>query len=225
MSTAQPPHGPAFRPVPARRARRVRRGALVLAGAVLGGLVLGACGSDYSYLSHDSSGLYYRLPESWTALSLPEDDESSTSVSYLRVLDSASDPSLAHLDQVGDSPVGVVQVLDLSPAQRDTLSLSTLRELATNGDGDPFDLQEEAGSGLKVLRYRDLEVEGGYKGSRIAFSRTEDDGSTVVTEQLALLAPNSDRIYQVIIHCSETCFSERKSEIDVVLDSWNVRAS
>lgn len=197
----------------------------MLAAALLGAAAFGACGNDYTYHSHDASGLYYRLPDSWSALTVPDDGQASSAVSYLRVLDSASEPSLDHLDEVGDSPVGVVQVLDLSPAQRDTLSLSTLRELSTNGEGDPFDLQEETGSGVRVLRYRDLEVDGGYKGSRIAFSRTDDAGNTVVTEQLALLAPNSDRIYQVIIHCSEACFSERKSEIDVVLDSWNVRAS
>jgi hypothetical protein len=200
-------------------------GVLATSCALLSGVALSACGNDYSYLSHDASGLYYRLPDNWAALSVPDDDGAASAVSYLRVLDSAAEPSLEHLDQVGESPVGVVQVLDLSPAQRDTLSLSTLRELSTNGEGDPFDLQEQAGSGVRVLRYRDLEVEGGYKGSRIAFSRTDDDGAAVVTEQLALLAPNSDRIYQVIIHCSEACFDERKSEIDVVLDSWNVRAS
>jgi hypothetical protein len=196
----------------------------VVAVALAAAFLVGACANDYRYLSHDASGLYFRVPESWSALRLPDGEEPSSSVSYLRVLDASPEPAVEHLDQVGDAPVGVVQVLDLSPSQRDTLSLSTLRQLATNGEGDPFDLQEEAGSGVRVLRYRDLEVEGGYRGNRIAFSRTAEAGGTVVTEQIALVAPNSDRIYQLVIHCSEQCFETRKREIDVVLDSWNVRA-
>lgn len=210
-----------------RRAPSARRCQPLLAAgcALVLGVVLSACASDYSYLSHDASGLYFRVPESWTALTVPDDGTETSTVSYLRVLDGADEPDLAHLDAVGDTPVGVVQVLDLTPSQRDTLSLSALRELSTNGDGDPFDLQEDPESGLRVLRYRDLEVEGGYRGNRIAFSRVEEEsGATVVTEQIALLAPNSDRIYQLVIHCSQQCFETRKGEIDVVLDSWNVRA-
>lgn len=197
---------------------------MAVAFGLAGVLSLGACGGDYRYVSHDASGLYFRLPDSWSALSVPDSDATSSSVSYLRVLDSSPEPALEHLDDIGDDPVGIVQVLDMTPAQRDTLSLSTLRELATNGEGDPFELQEEAASEVRVLRYRDLEVDGGYKGNRIAFSQTDEDGATIVTEQLALLTPNADRIYQLVIHCSESCFEARKGEIDVVLDSWNVRA-
>jgi hypothetical protein len=104
------------------------------------------------------------------------------------------------------------------------MSLRGLRQLSTNGDGDPFELQDEADSGVRVLRYKDIDAEGGYKGNRIAFSRVDADGVTSITEQIALVDPDANRIYQVLIRCSEECFDAHKSEIDVVLDSWNVRA-
>ncbi len=195
-----------------------------VAGVLALGFLLVACASDYTYQSHDASGLYYRLPRSWTALSLPDTQTPATNVSYLKVLDGDRDPELAHLDQVTDEPVGVVQVLTLTAGQRDSLSLATLRQLATNGDGDPFDLQDTEGSGVVVLRYSDLEVDGGYKGNRIAFSKVGEDGVTEVTEQLALVDPSASQIFQLLIRCSETCFDEHKGDIDVVLDSWNVKA-
>jgi hypothetical protein len=187
-----------------------------------------ACASSGSqYVANREERVFVKVPKGWAVL---RDDPTTTTTStdasapklpWSVVLDADRSPSRDHLSVVSPpAPIGFVYVGALTDSQRDVYSLAGLRSLPLGADplADDFD-----DSRVHVLGYVADFAVNGYHGNRIRLSLDNDDGSTTVIDQVALLDAARTRIYVVRFHCERTCFSDHLSEITSIVDSLQIR--
>jgi hypothetical protein len=206
-----------------RRGRRAGALAVVLAVAALAG----ACsGSGYQYVTNRSAGTYFKIPDDWELFEVTVEDRPEAVAPdrpWQVVFDASPDPSLEHLGELGDHPVGFAKIVTYtSESDRSTVSLSTLRGLAINGQGDPLALIADGNDSIELVDYQDVVTDDGYHGNRIVLNVKTTGGDFATVAQIAMLDPATTKLYQLQVACLSSCFDRYRTEIDRLLDSWTI---
>jgi hypothetical protein len=198
---------------------------LAVAAAVL---LTGCAGSGFTYVQSSANKTYFKVPEDWQVydkdqvLGLdrrrPSQPQADPGLKYLAVFDADPNPSLEHDLQTATSPFGVVKVRQLSPEERDTFSLQSLRNEVV-----PIDdiLEQEVGQ-IQLIQEPESIVKGGLRGSRLVYTVVTDNGSFTV-DQTGLVDASTNMLYFFIVGCESECFAENRRTISEVADSWTIK--
>jgi hypothetical protein len=207
------------------RAARVR----VAAWLVVAGVALAGCaGSGYQYVKSSSNNAYFKVPKDWKVydkeqiLGASEETLSQTEAANLRfvaIFDGHPQPSLEHELTTATHPFGLVRVRELTLNERDTFSLSDLRNEVVRIDDI---LENDLGEVELVEQPRSIVKEKGLAGARLVYRVKGPDGSFTV-DQTGLVDPGTHVVYFFIIGCESKCFSENRRLISEVADSWTIK--
>jgi hypothetical protein len=202
-------------------------GGIVAAAALL----LSACGtSSFTYAGNTQLNVVFRVPGNWTEYSARDlaaasgnvrDQTFAAKYPFLIGFDAAPDPNVQRISSssaVAQYPTVLSFVATLAPAQRDTMSLRTLRNAWYN-----VDQLENDGTGQTVT-YSAFSQSGGYWGNKFTFVlRPSPTGPAVQFTQVAATDVQSKYEYVLLIRCSPDCFARNQGAITDVLNSWRLR--
>jgi hypothetical protein len=213
------------RPLPVR----IRRACTVV-GALLVVLILGGCsGSGYHYVQDTGTQTFFRVPGSWHLYDKqalfpdqsqdPLAQQSQADPTRFAVgFDANPNASIDHLsDPAASYPQGVALVYAFSPQERDSFSLSSIRNSVF-----PIDqLYSQDPNSVNLISSEDI-VQGGFRGTHLVFD-VNQNGSTVAVNETGLVDDKTENLYLLVIACSTQCYDKYESEISQVADSWTVR--
>jgi hypothetical protein len=205
-----------------------RLGLRVSALLLVGVFASSCAGSGYKYVKTSTNNAFYKIPEKWklfdkqqviasTGAQLSAEEEMG--LRYLAIFDADPKPSLDHDLQTAAHPIGVVRVRSLDIEERDTFSLQTLRNEVI-----PIDeiLDKDLGNVEVVEGPRTITQKDGLRGTRIVFT-VEGTTNSFTVDQTGLVDPATNLVYFFIVGCQADCYSENRSTITEIADSWTVK--
>jgi hypothetical protein len=212
------------RPVGARGAGTAL--AILIAGA------LGACvGSGYTYVANDDLGTYFRVPAGYQVFDAEEvlqpvldrnpgvDPETVMAQQWAVTFDGGDEPAvdrfLSQLASPADDLAGFARVRNLSPQERETYSLRSLRtELLTAQQ------LQQLGDRVELLDSQELSQEGG-EGVRMTVS-VDGPSGTLIFEQMTLVDDRTSRVYLLALGCEADCYEASRGDIAAITESWTI---
>jgi hypothetical protein len=214
-----------------------RRGMSAIAGLGAGlALLLAGCGAPhYTYVANTTSNTYFKVPYGWqpiksTALIKAITGGSSSSDGAWTVgYDASRVPSAQHvLGTVTTSPFVYASVGQLNQSTQDLLSYNVLKDFflpvtstaRTTASQDGFPLTD-----FKLLASANLAPGQGVHGVSETYDYTFPGGRVVTFDQIALTNSTDTEVYLLLVHCTATCFSQNKTQISTVMNSFTVRSS
>lgn len=221
-SRSDPPSDP-------RRAGAVRSVvAVVLSAAVALGIA--ACGEpEYQYPHDATEGVYFKVPSSWTVFDETDSFyegrvEGGSTAQPVRVwvLDSNEPAAPDNIDDAnGDLPVGIAQIIAVSPSLSENISISSVRSL-----GFEFDPVAPA-TGLEdtweVVLDQPMRTEDGISGAVAVFSyRDTADDPWLSQARGVFFDPTRQRVYLLDLFCGAACFEQYRDDIYAIIDSWRI---
>ncbi len=203
-----------------------RIAALLIAGVAVAGCVA----PQYTYVADSSDNAYFKVPPSWRQVSQSSleaaQGPSSQDGAYLwsRAYEDNRQPSVRHVFAATSKPVAYASVLQLSANERSDMSFNSMRDLLLPVTANARKAASEAHaelSGFALLGDQVLTNGHSYRGIREIFNYNL--GTTPETFDLTVMT-NSDttKLYFLLVHCSETCFSANYSQISQVVGSFTV---
>lgn len=201
-----------------------------LAGGLLAGQVLAGCGEPEFQYPHDSAeGVYFKVPRSWTVFDETEtfyedrvDGGSTAQPVRVWVLDSNRPADPTNVDDAnGDQPVGIAEIIALSPGLAENVSISSVRSI-----GFEFDPVAPA-TGLEdtweVVIDQQMRTEDGISGAVAVFNyRDTADDPWLSQAREVFLDPTRQRVYLLDVFCSSSCFEQNQDDIYDIIDSWRI---
>ncbi len=198
-------------------------------------LFLVGCSTPDSQFPHLSSdGVYFKVPKSWVEVS----DRDLTNFESLNTDQGALDrlavvrwqaafapkkvaPSKVFSAAPGELPVAYVRVRDLYTNERDSVSLNTLRDAI-------FPITKWANDPVSAHFTSILDEEISFKGasgvhSRYSFSQGSD--GLQVVDQSALLSPDRNTLYLLVVRCSQSCYQQNQKVMEAISASLVVRGA
>ena len=190
-------------------------------------------------LTVKASSTYLKLPTSWHLFSqldylvhagvgsLPPDKQFDTARKF--VFTPFDGNTIATLDNVdkqdGAAPSGLEEIVVLDDQQRDTFSLSTIRNFSIKYDQAQSDSQSKKTSPtIRIVSQNPALVRpGGYHGSEIVYSVNEPDGTTQTIDQVAMVDAPTRVLYVLSIGCEAHCFTAYQSMISTIVRSWTIK--
>ena len=223
--------------LPALWGRSGRRRGLVVALVALT-LAAGCGGSGYSYLSNKDEQLYFKVPDDWTIFTTTDLSDAigqaATARTWMRGFAAGKKATIENVFALASElPRGYAEVITLTPSERDTLNLASLRGANFGVDqttGAPIDplvyMQEHPDGQLQILGYDDSLVLGnGRHGVRIRVAiSSQDHSATAVIDQIAMVDKATAKRYVLNIGCSAKCFDQNEKVIKEVIESWTLDA-
>jgi hypothetical protein len=213
----------------ASKARRVVRG-LVGGCALLVGVTVAGCGApQYTYVANSGANTYFKVPYGWhqiSAASLKKVTGSSSGV-WTVAYQAGSQPSASDFLAFDTSqPFVFAEIGTLSSTGMNGLSYDGLRDFflpvtstarsTASSEGFPF-------TGFSQLRDQVLTPGQGVHGVRETFDYT-DGGVTDTFDEIALTNPDQTKVYFLVLHCTSSCYSSDKTEINDVMSSFTIRS-
>ncbi len=238
------------KPAP-RSVRATQAGRCVL----LAVLVLAAgCGrSEFRYVAHGPTNTYLKVPRDWKAyegdlLNRLEakaeefageegasfvDQAFTGSLQWRIAYDGDENPEPGHVVSFAEAPVVEVRVRELSEAERDQVSLASLRniffpydqlkaQLERERAETPLEANPPTSGSFRPLIERDLNVEGGIRGSRIRFEIRQGPLFYVI-DQTALLDADTSHVHVLLMRASEEQFVTHRKLLDEIAESFTVK--
>ncbi len=200
-------------------------------------LLLSSClGSSYRFVDHVTTAgesTFFKIPSSWSLFHDREiiQDELSTatpqSISQIESTNWANifmgEPNAKLTKALGFESsvvVGLVRAEALSASARDTFSLASLRTLVLQVD--PLTGTPPAGLSYKVLSYNEFVRPGGFRGSQLAVDiQIGKTKSSFIQD--AVVDAQTNWVYVIAMGCSVSCFKSNQTQIQSVINSWNVK--
>jgi hypothetical protein len=190
-------------------------------------------------LTVKAASTYVRLPVSWHVFShidylvhagvgsMPPDKQFDTAHKFLFTpFDGNISPTLDNVDkQDGVRPSGMEEIVVLDDQQRDSFSLSTIRNFSIKYDQAQSDAKTNATTpSVRIISQNPALVRsGGYHGSEIVYSVNETDGSTQTIDQVAMIDAATRVLYVLSIGCEAHCFTAYQPTIRAVVQSWTIK--
>jgi hypothetical protein len=206
---------------------RLTRHALVSISLVV--LAASCSGSGYQYVKDSTSTAFFKLPTDWALydedqildsdlVSLsPQSQQSVAQAIWMVAFDANGNPSLAHVLSSGsEQPAGFAQVRPLGSEERDTFSLSTIRNALFDVDGS------SGTAGVELLSASDIVLAGGYRGVHVEFN-VPQGGDYLTVNQLGVVDPQTSTLYLFVIGCEAHCYLDHQDAIDQIANSWTVK--
>ena len=213
----------------ATKARRVVRG-LVGGCALLLGVAVAGCGApQYTYVANSGADTYFKVPYGWhqiSAAALKKVTGSSSGV-WTVAYQAGSRPNASDLLSFDTSqPFVFSEIGTLSATGMNELSYDSLRDFflpvtstarsTASSEGFPY-------TGFSQIRDQVLTPGQGVHGVRETFDYT-DQGVTDTFDEIALTNPDQTKVYFIVLHCTSSCYSSDKTEINDVMSSFTIRS-
>ncbi len=193
-------------------------------------LAASCSGSGYQYVKDSTSTAFFKLPTSWALFNedqilssdlvslSPQSQQSVAQALWMVAFDGNGTPSLTHVLSAGSQqPAGFAQVRPLGSQERDTFSLSTIRNALFNVDGT-----SGTSSGVELISTSDVVLSGGFHGLRVEYNVPE--GTDYLTiDQIGVVDPQTSTLYLFAIGCEAHCYLDNQDAIDQIANSWTVK--
>lgn len=211
--------------------RASRAASSAAAAALTTALVFAACGGpEYRYVKNSSQHTFFRVPHEWKVfdedqiLQNTDDSEEAKSnfkqASWSVGFDASPKPSVKNVLTAADHPTGLVQVRNLTPAEHDTFSQSSLRSLLLSFD--PLSAEAAQTGDVEVLGTREVD-QGGLHGSEFLLTLRTKEGGMIKWRQVALVDGRVRRAHVLAITCTLDCYNKNEGVIEKIMSSWKVR--
>lgn len=216
------------------RSPRGRVGGLTfLVLSVLVTVGLSACGAPaWTYVADSSAQAYYKVPYQWHQISQTSLNSAvkaaggSTDGAWARAFDANASPQGSNfLDGDTSKPFVFSEVGTLPTTVSDELSYNVLRDFMLPVTSDARQQDAEEGfslTGFKSLRDQTISGKAGVHGVRETFDYTFPNKVSDTFDEVALTNSDSTKVYFLLVHCTETCYSQNTSSIDTVMTSFTV---
>jgi hypothetical protein len=220
----------------ANRAFRSRRGLIggfTLLLAAVTSMLLTACGAQqFTYVADSSAGTYYKVPHGWHQISQPDLSAAlqaaggSTTGVWTTAFDAGTAPSASHfLAPNAGQPFVFAEVGTVSPTVSNELSYNLLRDFMLPVTSTTR--QSDAQSGFPLTNFkqiRDQMITGsrGVHGVRETFQYTFPSGVSDTFDEDVLTNADQTEVYFLMVHCTNTCYSQDQNDIDTVMASFTV---
>ena len=216
-----------------RSPRGLIGGLAVLLLAVLATAGLSGCGTPaYSYVADDAAGTYYKVPVQWHPLSQQQIDALLTSEGepsagiWSTAFDAAAGPNASHLT-AGNlaQPFAFAQVFALNSTASNELSYNMLRDLLLPVTSSTRSAEAQAGFPLtdfKQLVDQMITGKQGVHGVREVFQYTFPGGAANTFDEDVLTNADQTEVYLLMVHCTNTCYSQNQNAINTVMSSFTV---
>jgi hypothetical protein len=196
-------------------------------------ITLSACGApQYTYVADSSAGTYYKVPYSWHQISqqalnaaLAAAGGSGAGV-WSTAFDAGTSPSATHfLAPEVAQPFVFAEVGTLSPTASNELSYNMLRDFMLPVTSNSR--QADAASGFPLTNFkqlRDQTINGkqGVHGVRETFQYTFPNGIADTFDEDVLTNADQTVVYFLMVHCTNSCYSQNQNNIDTVMSSFTV---
>jgi len=214
----------------------------VMFGLVVLGVASGCSAPDYTYVKNTTHRTYFKVPAAWrvideNALKQIMTGDSSTSGnstqtpanngSWAVAYDAAEDPSPKHLvDSDTSQPIVYASVQPVPPADREQISLDSLRDLmlpvtATARSGQTRDTSPF--SDFTLVTDTVLTPEPGLRGVHEVFQYRLQGGPLQTFDQTAYVNDDASKVYVMLLRCSTECYQARRAELESVAASFTVQ--
>jgi hypothetical protein len=221
----------------ANRAFRSRRGlvgglALLVAGG-LGTVGLSGCGAPaYSYVTDSAAKTYYKVPNGWHSVSqsalnsvLTGGQPANPNI-WMAGFDADHKPSADRASSFTVSkPFAFSVVIQLSADATSSLSYNTMRDFLLPVTAQQRQSVAAAGSSglsdFKQLRDDTITSRGGIHGVRETFQYTLQ-GVADTWDEDVLTNANQTVVYFLMVHCTNSCYSQNQADINTVMSSFTV---
>lgn len=206
---------------------RTAAGPLVLAAFALVALAGSACsGSGFRYVKSTENHTYFKVPEKWKVfdrddlLKATNDARTASGIRFIAFFDGDPSPSLDHEIDTASFPIGKAYVRELDLEERDAFSLASLRNEVI-----PIDdiLDRKVGSIELVEPPRSVVKDNGLAGSRLVYTVHLTKGSSFTVHQTGLVDPATRVVYFFWVGCEQRCYSQHRSTIDQIAESWTIK--
>lgn len=206
-------------------------------GLLLAGVLLGACGSEYTYVANSDVNTYVRLPAEWqpvdetvlaAAFGLDPGIPVADQGVWLEGYDADPAPSATHLIGPDASAPAVFVLVQAVPQHvRGQISLDGLRDFfqpvsATAREqaaGNPMSQR----SGFALLSDEVLTPGDGLRGVHVVYRYRLGGAPAQVFDQTVYINDDASTVYVFVARCSVECYTQRQPEIDRVVSSFTVR--
>ena len=223
-----------------RRIRPVRGRSAVVALAVAVGLLATACGQpDSQYIKTPDATAYSKIPIRWTTydtgqmlpavLALESQSEGSLSPTQVDnrqarnwITGFAADPratpqSVAVL--AAPVPVGFMRQVLLSTAERESMSLTTLKNRPIAID----QLSQDKPDVVNIVKQNEFFFPGGFHAFESIFTLKTKQGAFITGNQVSAVDPSSSVLYEFVVGCEASCYQHNLETINEIVQSWTVR--
>jgi hypothetical protein len=219
------------------RAFRSSRGltgglAFLLMGA-LATVGLSACGAPaYTYVSDSAAKTYYKVPSQWHQISQKDLNAAlkaaggSGSGVWSSAFDAGASPSGSNfLAPSISKPFVFAEVGTLSPTVSNELSYNVMRDFMLPVTSTSR--EQDAASGFpltnfKQLRDQTISGKAGVHGVRETFQYTFPGGVVDTFDEDVLTNADQTEVYFLMVHCTDSCYSENTTNINTVMSSFTV---
>jgi len=214
-------------------AHRVVKG-LVGGCALLLGVTVTGCGApQYTYVANSSQSTYFKVPYGWHQINAGALSKAMEAVlgsagsGWQVAYQAGSKPDADDFLSFGaDQPFVFAEIGALTSTASQGLSYDSLRDFflpvtstarsTASSEGFPF-------TGFSQIRDQVLTPGQGVHGVRETFDYT-DGGVTDTFDEIALTNPDQTEVYFLVLHCTSSCYSSDKTEINDVMSSFTIRS-
>jgi len=219
------------------RAFRSRRGLIgglaLLAMGALTSVGLSACGAPaYNYVADSKAGTYYKVPAAWHQISQTELNAALVAAGasctgiWCSGFDANSSPEGSNfLAPAISQPFVFAEVGTVDSTVSNELSYNMLRDFMlpvtstsrTQDASEGFPLTD-----FKSLRDQTITGPQGVHGVRETFQYTFPGGVVDTFDEDVLTNADETTVYFLMVHCTETCYSQNQNNINTVMSSFTV---
>jgi len=216
-----------------RSTRGLTGGLVFLLTGVLATVALSGCsGPTYTYVTDSAASTYYEVPAQWHQISqqslnsvLQAAGSSPTGI-WSTAFDADSAPSGNNfLAPTINQPFVFAEVVPLSPTATAELSYNMLRDLFLPVTSATREQAAESGYPLtdfKSLRDETIMAKAGVHGVRETYQYTFPGGIVDTFDEDVLTNADATTAYMLVVHCTDTCYTQNESSINTVLSSFTV---
>jgi hypothetical protein len=208
----------------------------LLAAACLGMVGLAACGAPaYTYVADSAQSTYYKVPAGWHSISQSSMDAElqqaggSGAGAWITAFDDTQSPAAGHFLAFDvTKPFVFSEVGTLTSDASNSLSYNGLRDflfpVTSTSRQDAAASGSFPLSGFTQIRDDTITGKNGVHGVRETFEYTYQGVADTFDEDV-LTNANQTVVYFLILHCTETCYSQNESSINTVMSSFTVGSS
>jgi hypothetical protein len=208
----------------------------ILLAGVLATVGLSGCGTPaYTYVADGAAGTYYKVPVQWHAISQKQIDAllqsagGSSAGIWSTAFDAGTGPNADHV-LAGDlaQPFAFAEVLTLNPTASNELSYNMLRDFMLPVTSSTR--STEAGQGFPLTDFKQvidqtITAKQGVHGVREIFQYTFPGGAANTFDEDVLTNADQTEVYLLMVHCTNTCYTQNQNAINTVMTSFTVGSS
>jgi hypothetical protein len=216
-----------------RSPRGLTGGLTFLLMGALAMLGLSACGApSYTYVADSAAKAYYKVPVGWHQISQKDLNAALKAAGgsgdgiWSTAFDADTAPSGSNfLAPAIAKPFAFAEVGTLSPTVSSEISYNVLRDFMLPVTSTSRD-QDAAGgfplTNFKSLRDQMITAQQGVHGVRETFQYTFPGGVVDTFDEDVLTNADQTVVYFLMVHCTDSCYSQNQSNINTVMSSFTV---